>query len=156
MCDTCMHLKAPVGRFLMAALFLFSAYGKITGFAGSVGFAASVGMPLPEIAIALAIVFELVGAVLLILGWQARIGAGLLVIFTLLATVYFHNPFVKGDELINALKNLAIVGGLLMVVSSGPGAYAMCSSQCGTMSTKEKGTASDDAMSGDMSMDAMK
>ncbi len=114
------------GRVLMAAIFLMSGYGKLTDFSGTAGLMASKGMPMAEFLAAGAIVFELGGAIMLVLGWKMRWGALMLVLFTIPATIIFHN-FWAADaaeyegQLINFMKNLAMIGGLLYMMAFGAG-----------------------------------
>ena len=75
------------GRLLVAALFLPAGLSKLGGFEGIVGYIASAGLPLPQVGAALAIVVEIVGSVALIVGFQTRIAAAVLALFTLVATV---------------------------------------------------------------------
>jgi putative oxidoreductase len=108
-------------RFLVVLPFLFSGVGKITGFEGTVGYATSAGMPFPTIAIILAIIIEIGGSLLLLVGKKwAGTGAMLLVIFTVVATYYFHNFWavpeaMKQMQQIMFFKNVAIIGGLLVL-----------------------------------------
>jgi putative oxidoreductase len=62
-----------IGRLLIAAMFVFSGFGKITGFDGAVGYIASKGLPLPQLAAIAAIIVELGGGILLIIGWNTRL-----------------------------------------------------------------------------------
>src|ERR1700694_4660909 len=80
-----------VARILIALIFVFSGFGKITGFEGTVGFIASKGLPLPQLAAIGAIIVELGGGIMLMLGWKARWAAAAMFVFTALATLIFHN-----------------------------------------------------------------
>lgn len=115
------------GRLLIAFIFIFAGYGKLTGFDGTVGYIASKDMPLPELAAAAAILIELGGGLMLALGWKARWAAGALMVFTAMTAVIFHNfwsvaPDQVQNQMIHFMKNLSIMGGLLYVVvhDSGP------------------------------------
>ena len=109
------------GRWLMAALFLVAGIRKIMMFSGQVGYFAKLGFPMPEVMTVLAIVIEVGGAILLIVGWKTRIAAFLLAGYTLLTAVLFHNNFADPGETINFLKNLGIAGGFLLLVALGAG-----------------------------------
>jgi putative oxidoreductase len=114
------------GRILMALIFLRSGFGKLTGFSGTAGYMASQGMPMAEFLLVGAIVFELAGAVMLILGWRVRWGALLLIAFTIPATLLFHNFWAVDaaqaqNQLNHFMKNVTIVGGLLYVMAFGAG-----------------------------------
>lgn len=121
---------ALVGRILLAYLFIPAGFAKIGGFAGSVGYAASVGMPLPEVGVAVGLVVELLGGILLLVGWQTRWTAAALAFFTLVAAVMFHAYWaLPADQAmmqqIMFNKNLAITGGLLAYVAFGAGAWSV-------------------------------
>ena len=121
---------ALVGRILLAAIFIKSGFGKITGFEGTVGYIASKGLPLPQIGAIVAILVELGGGILLAVGFKARWAALAMAIFTLAAGIIFHNYWAvdaaqrMGQE-INFWKNVSMTGGLLMVYAFGPGRYSV-------------------------------
>jgi len=119
-----------IGRLLLAALFLPAGISKISGFSGTVGYIASAGLPLPELGAAIAIVVEVGGALALILGFGTRWAALALALFTLVATVVFHNFWaVPADQMmvqqLMFFKNVAVVGGLLVLAAFGAGAFSM-------------------------------
>ena len=70
-------------------------------------------------------IVELVGSVLLIVGFQTRIAAYGLAVFTLLAAILFHNNFADQNQMIHFLKNLMIAGGLLQVAAFGSGRFSV-------------------------------
>jgi putative oxidoreductase len=118
------------GRALLALIFIVSGFGKITGFAGTAGFMASKGMPMPEVLLVGAIAVEFLGGLMLLVGWKARWAALAIFLFIIPATLIFHNPAgLTGQEaqnqLINIMKNLSIMGGMLMVFAFGPGAWSL-------------------------------
>jgi putative oxidoreductase len=107
-------------RLLMSALFIVSGIWHATRFAITVAYFNRIGMPLPEAAAVLTIAVELVGGGLLVLGWRMRWVAGFLIAFVLVATGMGHrfweaDPSRYFGELNNFLKNLAIIGGLLLL-----------------------------------------
>ena len=81
-----------IGRILLAALFLPAGLSKLSGFEGTVGYITSVGLPLPTVAAAAAIAVEILGAVALIVGFQTRIAAAVLAVFTVWPQS-FSTPF---------------------------------------------------------------
>ena len=119
-----------VGRILLAAIFIKSGFGKITGFEGTVGYIASKGLPLPQIGAIIAILVELGGGILLAIGFKARWAALAIAIFTLAAGILFHNYWAveaaqrMGQE-INFWKNVSMTGGLLLAYAFGPGRYSV-------------------------------
>jgi putative oxidoreductase len=121
---------ALLGRALLSVLFIVSGLGKVAGFAGTAGYIGSQGLPMPQVLAALAIAVELGGGLLLLIGWKARWIAWVIAAFTVVITPIFHNfwsvPAAEAmNQQVNFLKNIAIVGGLLMVVAMGPGRYSV-------------------------------
>ncbi len=121
---------ALAGRILLAVIFLVSGFGKITGYAGTEALMASKGLPMPAILLPLTILTELGGAILLVLGLKARWAALWLFLFLIPTTLVFHafwgiDPKLAQMQQIHFLKNVAIMGGMLMVVALGPGRYSM-------------------------------
>ena len=123
--------QAPVavlGRLLLAAIFLVSPLANlIPNFGATADAMREAGMPLPSILLALAIIVLIVGALALISGYRARWGAALLLAFLIPATSYFHAPWNASDaaeasqQIIHFLKNLALMGAMLLVIVTGPG-----------------------------------
>lgn len=118
------------GRILLALLFLPAGIGKITGFAGTVGYIASVGLPLPTAAAAIAVIVEIAGGAALIAGFGTRFAAMALAIFTLVASLCFHNYWAMpaDQQFMQQLlffKNIAVVGGLLTLSAWGAGAWSL-------------------------------
>lgn len=123
-----------MGRILISAIFLFSGIAKVTNFSGMVAFMASKGMPMPNVMIAGALIIEILGALCLIAGFQTRIASLVMFLYLIPATLMFHNFWamqgaMRGENQINFLKNLAIMGGLLMVASYGPGRLSVDASR---------------------------
>ena len=110
-----------VGRVLLGAIFLWSAIKDIRNFEDISGDMESKGIFAPQLLLLGAIVFLLLGSIAVILGVKARWGAVLLILFLIPTTIIFHPPMGEEDDLIQFLKNLALIGGLLMIVSFGPG-----------------------------------
>ena len=126
-----LHRYGPLaGRILIALIFVLSGFSKITGFDGTVGYITSKGLPLPQLAAIGAIIVELGGGILLVLGWKARWAAAALVVFTALAAFLFHNfwampPEQAQNQMIHFMKNISMIGGLLYVVVHGSGALSL-------------------------------
>ena len=121
---------ALAGRILLALLFIQSGFGKLTGFEGTAGYIASKGLPLPQVGATVAIAVELLGGILLVVGWKARWVAGVFFLFLVPVTFLFHNPAgLPADQasmqMIQLMKNISIMGGMLMVVAFGPGGWAL-------------------------------
>ena len=122
---------ALIGRVLLAWLFIPAGWGKLgAGFAGTAGYVASKGLPMPEVMAAAAIAVELIAGIALLIGFKTRWAALLLALFTLATAVMFHNYWAMPAEqvMVQTLmfnKNLAIVGGLLVVAALGGGALGL-------------------------------
>jgi putative oxidoreductase len=114
-----------VGRWLLAAIFLISGFGKLANPAGTIGYIAAVGLPLPAVGYALAVAVEIGGGLLLVAGYRTRIAALVLAAFTLVAAICFHNHFADQNQFIHFLKNVAIAGGLLQVAAFGAGRWSV-------------------------------
>jgi putative oxidoreductase len=121
---------ALFGRAALAAIFIISGWGKLTAFSGTMAYIASKGLPMPAVLAALAVAMELGGGILLLLGLKARWVALAFVGFLIVITPIFHNfwdvPAAQAQaQQINFMKNLAILGGMLMVAAFGPGRWSV-------------------------------
>ena len=121
---------ALLGRLLVVALFIPAGLSKIGGFEGTVGYIASVGLPLATVAAVVAIAVEVLGGAALLLGWRTKQAALILAVFTLVATVLFHNFWAMPAEQafmqqLMFMKNIAVVGGLLVLASLGGGQWSL-------------------------------
>jgi putative oxidoreductase len=120
-------IAAPIGRFLLALMFVVAGINKISGYSGMQGYMESMGVP--GALLPLVIALEVLGGLALMLGWHTRITAFLLAGFTAMATLIFHSDLGDQTQMLFFMKNLSIVGGLLLVVSHGAGPYSMDSRQ---------------------------
>jgi putative oxidoreductase len=119
-----------IGRLLLVALFLPAGISKLSGFAGTVGYISSVGLPLPTLGAALALIVEIVGSLALLAGFQTRIAALVLAVFTLVASFFFHAywgaaPDQAFVQQLLFFKNIAVVGGLLVLAAQGAGGWSL-------------------------------
>ncbi|WP_417908781.1 DoxX family protein [Candidatus Electronema sp. PJ] len=120
-----------IGRILLASVFLLTALvNKIPDFDHVVVQMAQEGVPFPRFMLIGAILFLLVGSLSLIVGFKARAGAVLLLIFTLSGTYFFHHfwtytaPGQMQEHFKSFMKNVSISGGLLLIIANGPGAFS--------------------------------
>lgn len=124
-----MNVPAPlfvVARVLLALMFVLSGFSKLGGLEGTAGFIASKGLPMPYVLALSAGLLEVVAGLALAIGYRTRIAALALAMFTLVASVVFHafwaapadQAFVQQ---LMFMKNLSVVGGLLMVFGLGAG-----------------------------------
>ncbi len=118
-------LAVLIGRILLVLIFLKSGIGKIENFQGTAQYMAKVGMPFTNFFLVGAIFFELFGSITVILGYFARFGAALLLIFLIPTTLIFHNIFKDPQMMIQFMKNVSMFGGLLVLLSFGPGRFSI-------------------------------
>ncbi len=114
-----------VGRVLLAAIFLISGFGKLTNPAGTIAYIEMAGLPLPTLAYGVAVVVEAIGGLALIVGYQTRLVALALAVFSLAAAVGFHGNLADTNQFIHFFKNVAMAGGLLQVVAFGAGRLSL-------------------------------
>ena len=129
---TLQGIVAVLGRILLCTIFLMSAVGnKIPNFQAVAGYMAKEGVPAPQVMLAGAIVFLIAGSLSIILGYRARIGAALLLVFLVLATYYFHDfwtlsdPQAEQEQMIQFMKNLGLMGAMLLVIANGTGPMSL-------------------------------
>ena len=114
-----------LARICLCAIFIQSGIGKIISPQRTIQTIASQGIPFANILLILTIVVQLLGAILVLLGYRSRIGALLLVGFLIPATLIFHTNFSESSQQIAFFKNLGLIGGLLMIVAFGPGKISL-------------------------------
>jgi len=119
-----------VGRILITLIFLKSGFEKIAEFSAVAGFMASKGMPAAEFLLVGAVVFEIAGALMVLLGWHARWGALLLAVFVVPSTLIFHNFWAVdaaqySNQLNHFMKNLSILGALVFIMGAGSGPFSL-------------------------------
>jgi putative oxidoreductase len=123
-------LKTPsftpaVGRLLMSLIFILSGVGKLAAPAATIGYIASTGLPLATLGYAAAVIVELGGGLLLLAGYQTRLVAVVLALFSLVTALVFHHALGDQNQMIHFMKNLAMAGGLLQVATFGAGAFSL-------------------------------
>lgn len=127
--ETSKDILALAGRILMSLIFVLSGFNKITGWSETAAYIASKRMAAVPLFLALAILIELGAGAIVMLGYRARLGALALAILVILTTIIFHNFWAVLDaeqerQMIMFLKNLSILGGLLMIAACGPGKFS--------------------------------
>ncbi len=121
---------ALAGRILLAAIFVISGWNKIGGFDGVASYIGSKGLPMPQVLAALTIALELGGGILLIVGYKVRWVALLFFLWLIPTTLIFHkfwgiDAAQVQNQMNNFLKNVSIMGAMLIVMAFGPGAYSL-------------------------------
>ncbi len=125
-----------VGRILISIIFILSGLGKFVEFNANLQFMAAKGMTMAPFFLTVAAIIEIVGGLSILLGFFARWGAALLILYLIPVTGIFHDfwmasdPLVRQMEMIDFLKNLAIIGGLCYVLAVGAGKWCL-DSCCG-------------------------
>ena len=112
-----------VGRIFISALFLISAFNKIFNLDESIGWMEGFGIP--GFLIFPAIAVEIILPILVIVGYQARIAAGVLAVFCLVTAFLFHFDFANQSQLVSFLKNIGLAGGFLFIVANGTKDWAV-------------------------------
>ena len=113
-------LSYPIARAFLGALFFISGIYKIIGFGYVAGWMASTGVPMASALLSVSIVIEIGGGLMLVTGWKAKYAALVVGLFLIPVTFVFH-AFWSADaasyqnQLTQFLKNLAILGGMLLV-----------------------------------------
>jgi putative oxidoreductase len=119
----------PLGRFLFALIFLAAVPMHFT--APGIQYAAGEGVPLAGILVPLSGVFALLGGLSVLLGYYARVGAALLAVFLLPVTLVMHDFWSVSDPMaaqlqqVMFMKNLAILGGALLIMYFGSGPFSV-------------------------------
>ena len=107
------------GRLLLASLFVSEAVSKLAAYGLATRYMAAFGVP--AFLLPAAIVVELLGGLMIALGWQTRIAAAALAVFCLAAAAIFHTKFADHNQLIHFQKDLALAGAFLIVAARGAG-----------------------------------
>ena len=114
-----------IGRLMMAAIFLVNGFAKAAAPQITISYIASVGLPFPTLGLAIAVAVEIIGGLLLALGYKTRITALVLAIFSVATSLVFHNAIGDQNQFIHLMKNIAMAGGLIQVVAFGAGAFSI-------------------------------
>ncbi|HWI99831.1 MAG TPA: DoxX family protein [Burkholderiales bacterium] len=119
-----------IGRILIGILFLVAGIMKAMNIAGTTGYMTKLGFPAPELMAYLSTIIELAAGVLLIIGWQTRRVAWVLIVYVLIATGMAHRfweyePAQRVNQINHFLKNLALIGAMLYIVVGGPGSASV-------------------------------
>lgn len=114
-----------VGRLLLIVLFFVSGVGKVAAPAATKAYIAFQGLPFPDLAYWLAVIVELIVGALFLVGFQTRLAAAALAIYSLSTAVLFHHNLGDQGQMLNFLKDVAIAGGFLQVAAFGGGALSL-------------------------------
>jgi putative oxidoreductase len=125
--------KSPLivaGRVLLALMFVLAGVSKLTNLDGTAGYIASGGLPMPAVLAVVVGLFELIAGLALAVGYHARWAALALGVFTLLASVLFHQFWAvpAAQQMVQQLmfmKNMAVAGGMFIVAAFGAGPFSL-------------------------------
>ncbi len=128
--DSSSSFTPLAGRILMSVLFLISGFFKIGGYSQMVAYSTAKGVPLASVAIACAAVLELAGGFAILIGFQTKVAAWILFLYLIPVTFLFHNFWAlqgmeQQDNMVHFLKNVAIMGGLVILATYGAGPYSI-------------------------------
>ena len=128
--STTQDTLALIGRLVLAWFFVPAGWGKLFGYAGTVAYATKAGLPMPEIGVGIGMLIELLGGLMLLVGFKTRWAALALAVFTVVAAIFFHNYWTMPEaqqmmQKLNFTKNLAIAAGLLAFAAFGPGRLSL-------------------------------
>ena len=112
-----------IGRILISALFLLNGIFKISNYDGTIVWMESFGMP--GILLIPAIILEIAGPALIIIGYKTKLAAGFLSLFCITTAFIFHNDFANQMQLTSFLKNIALAGGFLILFVNGAKGFSL-------------------------------
>jgi putative oxidoreductase len=116
---------ALAGRVLLSGMFILGGFAKLTAISGTAAWFGSIGLPLPTVTTVLVGLVELLGGLAVLVGFQSRIAAIVLAVFTVAATAIAHLELSDPTQMLLFQKNLAITGGFLLLFFAGAGRYSL-------------------------------
>ncbi|WP_274426319.1 DoxX family protein [Chelativorans sp. YIM 93263] len=114
-----------LGRVLLATIFIISGFGKLTDIGGTAGYLGSLGLPLPIVTAWIVALIEFVGGIAVLVGFQTRVAAFVLGLFTIGTALIGHFDFGDQGQVTQFMKNLAIAGGFFVLTAHGAGALSI-------------------------------
>lgn len=136
LCELSKQFSPLVGRILISYMFIIAGVGKIMKFSGTAAYMATKGVPMTEVLLALTILIELGGGLLILLGWKARWSALVMFLFLIPVTLVFHNFWTIQDAIARThdmhafMKNTAIMGAMLYIMAYGSGPFSVGKDKC--------------------------
>ena len=118
-----MRIIEIIGRIFLSAVFLIAGVNKIFNYEGTTAYMESFGVPgflyIP------AIILEILFPLLIIIGYQTKISALIMAIFSVSLAIIFHTDFSNQMQVMSFLKNFAIAGGFIIIFVNGPGRWSI-------------------------------
>ena len=118
-----MRVIDVLGRIFLSTLFLIEGANKIFNYEETIQYMENFGVP--EYLIIPAIILEILFPLLLIIGYQTKIAALVIAIFTIVVAIIFHTNFDDHMQFITFFKDIAIAGGFLIIFANGAGKYSV-------------------------------
>jgi putative oxidoreductase len=123
-------LAHTVGRVLLSVIFIVAGYNKLVAIAGAGAYFARLGVPAPQLMAWVVPIFEVVAGLMILVGYKTRWVALALCVFTAIALFLGHQFWAVeaaqySNQLNHALKNLAVMGGFLLLYANGPGPHSV-------------------------------
>ena len=114
-----------IARIFLSLIFIIGGFGFLINFSGTVSMVESFGFPFATLLTIIGIVLKLGGGLMLLLGWKVKEASYALILFTVVATLLAHINFSDQVQMTQFLKNLAIIGGLILIANYGPGRFSI-------------------------------
>lgn len=118
-------LATLIARVFLSILFILAGFSKLTAISGTAGYFAGLGLPVPTVTAVVVGLVEFLGGLAILVGFQTRIAASIVALFTIGATLVAHMNFAEGMNALMAQKNLAIAGGLILLALHGAGSISI-------------------------------
>ncbi len=118
-----MHIVEIIGRIFLSAVFLIAGVNKIFNYEGTTTYMESFGVP--DFLYIPAIILEILFPLLIIIGYQTKISALIMAIFSISLAIIFHTDFSNQMQVMSFLKNFAIAGGFIIIFVNGPGRWSV-------------------------------
>ena len=114
-----------VGSIFLSIMFILAGFSKLTAISATAGWFGSIGLPAPTVTAVVVGLVELVGGLAIAVGYQTRIAAIVIALFTVGATLIAHLDFADMTQQLFFMKNLSITGGLLILAAVGAGSLSV-------------------------------
>ncbi len=113
------------GRICLCLIFFYGSISNFLEFNQTKQSMTEMELPIPAVLLIGNIVFQLVGAISLLLGFKVQWGAIILIVFLIPTTLVYHDFWAKPDQIIAFLKNIGLIGGLLLLIQTGAGPVSL-------------------------------
>ena len=118
-----MHIIEIFGRIFLSAVFLIAGVNKIFNYEGTTSYMESFGVP--DFLYIPAIILEILFPLLIVIGYQTKISALIMAIFSVSLAIIFHTDFSNQMQVMSFLKNFAIAGGFIIIFVNGPSRWSI-------------------------------